>query len=92
MSRERDEKVDRLLHDAEHAESGARMARIMRDYGMQVEYEKKRDGLIAEAQALDPNREADAWQEATLDFVTKPKPGAYDNPSLSNEKGTGWLD
>lgn len=58
-------KVDRLLHDAEHADSGARMAGMMCDYPAKKKYEAKRRRLIAEAHALDPQHRCDAWEEAS---------------------------
>lgn len=68
------QQVDRLLHDAEHADSGAAFARHMA--GMQPhnrqhrqaaeELAAKRDRLLAEALALDPERTAPAWEETTL--------------------------
>ena len=58
---DRDEKIDRLLHDAEHAESGAQMADMMRDRpNALLLYEKARK-LRADALALDPKKEAPAW-------------------------------
>jgi hypothetical protein len=63
---DRDRKVDRLLHDAEHADSGAMMAGVMRDHGAQRRFIAKRDNLVAEARALDPKRESPSWVECRL--------------------------
>lgn len=63
---EREEKVDRLLHDAEHALSGRAMARMMNDGASAKELGIKAQQLIAAAEALDPDRECIAWEEADL--------------------------
>ena len=58
--------IDRLLHDAEQADSGATMARMMRDATAESRLVAKRDRLIRMALATDPQRTADAWEETTL--------------------------
>ena len=68
--------VNRLLHDAEHADSGASFAALMyrrdplnKDHLEAMEaLQAKRDRLIAEALALDPDRTDDAWEETTLEI------------------------
>lgn len=52
-SSERDDKINQLLHDAEHADSGRMMARMMGDTAAEKELRGKHDRLIAEAQQLD---------------------------------------
>lgn len=59
--RERDDAVDRLLHDAERAEGGAMFARMMADESNARLLDEKAQRLRAEAEALDPNKEAPAW-------------------------------
>jgi hypothetical protein len=59
-------KVDQLLHDAENAESGARMAAIMNDRAAVARLHAKKMNLIAEANVLDPNHAAPAWSEADV--------------------------
>lgn len=58
---ERDEKVDQLLHDAEHAESGGEMAARMNDEAAVNRLYAKWEGLIAEANKIDPEHKAPAW-------------------------------
>ncbi|MFL5481112.1 MAG: hypothetical protein ACJ8AK_02895 [Gemmatimonadaceae bacterium] len=62
-------RVDRLLHDAEHKNAGARFARSLRGI-RHVEdaerLERERDGMIAAAIRLDPDRTCDAWQWTDL--------------------------
>lgn len=67
---ERNESVDRLLHDAEHAHNGAGMAAMMRDAKAERELYEKRDRLVREALALDPKREAPAWDDADCEWLT----------------------
>lgn len=55
--------VDQLLHDAEHADSGAHMARMMGDTAYVQEALQKRDRLVREAVALDPTMQDEAWEE-----------------------------
>lgn len=60
------EKVDRLLHDAEHADSGAMMAGVMKDDAAFSRLHAKKVSLLAEANALDPEHTAPAWSEADV--------------------------
>ena len=55
--------VNELLHDAEHAYSGQRMAEMMRDAQSAGDLREKRDRLIDEALALDPQMTDEAWEE-----------------------------
>lgn len=57
------EKIDRLLHDADHTESGAMMARVMRDRGAELSCIEKAAALLGEANRLDPQHTAPAWEE-----------------------------
>lgn len=66
MKQDLDEQVDRLLHDAEHADSGAMMADMMRDSKSVIRFVAKRKRLIAKALKLDPERKADAWSQTRL--------------------------
>lgn len=59
----RDEKVDRLLHDAEHALSGSKFAASIGHVGPAKELLAKHDRLVAQAQAADPAHKAPAWIE-----------------------------
>jgi hypothetical protein len=67
-------KIDRLLHDAENADSGASFALMMAESDpsnpthkrMHRELSAKRDQLLGKALALDPDRSAPAWSETTL--------------------------
>ncbi len=58
------ERVDRLLHDAEQADGGARMARAMQDTESANRMTAKARALRAEAEVLDPEHRAHAWAEA----------------------------
>lgn len=60
------ERVDRLLHDAEHKDSGAVMARMMKDLAATDRFLTDRDLLVAEALCIDPERAAPAWRETNL--------------------------
>ncbi len=65
------EKIDRLLHDAEHALSGERMALMMvgRIPTAAEDARKLRDryhALMNEARSLDPKETAPAWSEADV--------------------------
>lgn len=60
------ERVDRLLHDAEHKDAGAMMARMMKDLAAVDEFLTARDLLVAEAHIVDPTHAAPAWQETTI--------------------------
>lgn len=65
-------RIDRLLHDAEHKDSGAKFARSLRGYQHEEaaeRMERQRDELIAEALRLDPERKAEAWQETSLEGI-----------------------
>lgn len=54
-------KIDRLLHDAEHADSGAMMAGMMRDFAAEQRYRAEQRRLLDEANRLDPKHTAPAW-------------------------------
>lgn len=69
--RDRDGKVDRLLHDAEHAKSGARFARMLIGRIASAaddakDLDEKVARLVAEANRLDPDHAAPAWKEADV--------------------------
>lgn len=59
----RDEKVDRLLHDAARASGGAAFALRMGDGVNAKSLAKKAYRLYAEAILLDPDKTAPAWAE-----------------------------
>lgn len=73
---EKNERVDRCLHEAEHAQSGAQMAEQMRDEYHARQLRNKRDNLIREALEVDPKRTAPAWEETWLEILATPTPGA----------------
>jgi hypothetical protein len=58
--------VDRLLHDAEHADAGSAFASRIGHTGPAREMREKRDKLIDDAISLDPQQTAPAWQETRL--------------------------
>lgn len=58
-----DEKIDRLLHDAERALSGSDFARKVGDIGEANALQDKHDLLVADAQESDPGHKAPAWAE-----------------------------
>ena len=60
---ERDERVDQLLHDAVRARDGAAFAMRMRDGDAARRLTKKAHRMFAEADVLDPAKEAPAWAE-----------------------------
>jgi hypothetical protein len=64
VSETRDEKVDALLHDAEHAHGGAQFADMVRDTANAKALRAKRDRLYAKALKLDPKQEAPCWDES----------------------------
>ena len=69
-------KIDRLLHDAESKDSGARFARSLPGMGhleAAERMERDRDALLAKALEIDPDRKAEAWSETSL--KTAPKGG-----------------
>lgn len=59
----RNQTVDRLLHDAEHAESGAAFAKSIGHHPQAEEMTVKAKILRQEAEKLDPKHEAPAWAE-----------------------------
>jgi hypothetical protein len=63
MNRNTQDKVDRLLHDAERAGVGSAMARMLGDGPAERRLATKRDKLYAAALALDPEKTAPAWEE-----------------------------
>lgn len=66
-TRDRDDAVDRLLHDAEHADGGAEFARnFVNDDAAARRLRLKRDRLIVEAHGRDPEHAAPAWAETSL--------------------------
>ena len=62
-TRELEEVIDRLLHDAEHAHSGAMLARRMRDPEAAKRLFEKSRRCRAQAAILDPDKAAPAWKE-----------------------------
>ncbi len=58
--------VDRLLHDAERKKDGAALAQMMADAESAGQLRKEYLRLLAEAEALDPDHECDAWSEADV--------------------------
>jgi hypothetical protein len=65
MSEHMLDQVDRLLHDAEHANGGAQFAAsFMHDIKNSMSLAEKRDRLIREALALDPKRLCRSWEDA----------------------------
>jgi hypothetical protein len=64
------EKIDRLLHDAEHAKHGAEFARNLKPLPTWQEdaerMEAKVRELVAQANALDPNHTAPSWEDADV--------------------------
>jgi hypothetical protein len=60
---ERDAKVDQLLHDAEHAESGADFAKRIGHYGEAMKMADTAVRLRKEAAELDPEKQSPAWAE-----------------------------
>lgn len=77
---ELDEKLDRIFHDAENADAGLDMAimmlrldksnRMHLDAGRDLQ--AKRNGLVAEAAALDPERTSPTWKsKSVLELVRK---------------------
>lgn len=63
------EEVDRLLHDAEHADGGARMARAMGDWPNADLLAAKAKTLRAGAETLDPAHTAPAWESDADDAI-----------------------
>jgi hypothetical protein len=66
MSWERDEQIDRLLHDAVRAHGGAEFAYEMSDPIAALALIEKRDRLLKEAFNADPYRMAPAWLEHSV--------------------------
>jgi hypothetical protein len=66
-TQERDDAVDELLHDAEHADGGAHFAlRFAHDEAAARRLTLRCDRLIAEAHGRDPAHAAPAWAETDL--------------------------
>lgn len=63
MTADTEEKVDRLIHDADRAAAGADFARKMGDGKAATELYDKATRLAQEADALDPDRKSPAWKE-----------------------------
>lgn len=61
------ERVDRLLHDAEHAKAGATFAAMMHDDYNARQLANKSQNLLNEALALDPQHTAPAWSETDME-------------------------
>lgn len=55
--------LDRLLHDAEDADSGLSMAHVMRDTDAVRRFTEQRASLLRMALALDPEQTADEWDD-----------------------------
>ena len=60
------DRIGALLHDAEHLDVGASFAGLMGDTPAEVGLREKRNRLLDEALALDPQRTTPASQETTL--------------------------
>lgn len=60
------QKIDRLLHDAEHAEAGETFARMIGHVFEAQTLRSKADHLIAMANTLDPEHTAPAWSETDV--------------------------
>ncbi len=68
------QRIDALLHDAEQAQGGAVFARWMvaaqpgnpQHAQVAKRLDAKRDRLVRQARALDPDRTAPAWRQTTL--------------------------
>lgn len=61
-----DMRVDCLLHDAEHKDAGAMMARAMGDLTAVDRLLTDRDLLVAEALCIDPDKKSPTWKESSL--------------------------
>ena len=57
-----DTKVDKLLHDAQCAESGAQMAKMMQYHTKDLFYSTKAADLRDKADKLDTEHKAPAWK------------------------------
>ena len=58
------QEIDRMLHDAQHAESGANMAAMMHNKPKAVEFIAKRDRLIAEARLMHAANPGARWPDS----------------------------
>ena len=66
MTNETRTKIDRLLHDAERAHTGAGFAAQMMDQPAALRLIGKRDTFIAAAKELDPQRSAPGWAQVDI--------------------------
>jgi hypothetical protein len=57
------EQINRLLHDAEHADSGANFARMIGHTGPMRDMERKREMLINEARILYATNPGATWPD-----------------------------
>ncbi len=57
------QRIDRLLHDAEHAQSGASMAAQMGDHKYAREAVKRRDAHLSEARRLYAANTGATWPD-----------------------------
>ena len=58
-----DEQIDRLIHDAQHADSGSQFAATMQHLGMARELKDKRDRLLSQARALHAANPGARWPD-----------------------------
>jgi metallophosphoesterase superfamily enzyme len=58
-----DDKLNRILHDAEHAQSGYEFAHMMGHKNPAAELRDKRDRLVREAIAIEPTCSKGSWRE-----------------------------
>jgi hypothetical protein len=66
MDETTEQEIDRLLHDAEHADAGSEFAARIGHTEPARELREKRDKLIDAAISLDPQQTARAWKETRL--------------------------
>lgn len=64
-----DDKLNELLHDAEHAEAGEVMARVMKDAAAVSRFRSKATRLVDKARKLDPQFNSRHWQETTCVYA-----------------------
>ncbi len=55
--------LDQLLHDADRAQGGISLARMMRDRTVEASLEAKAIGLYQQALDIDPTLSDPAWKE-----------------------------
>lgn len=57
------EQIDRLIHDAQHADSGANFAQMIGHTGPAKEMRQKRDRLLKEARYLHAQNPDSRWPD-----------------------------